>query len=294
MNEIADASARGVSVVMGVCNVTPDSFSDGGAYLDHHAACARVDALVGEGARVVDVGGESTRPGAPRVAPRTQIERIARVVEHAAKVCLVSVDTTSAEVADAALALGAHAVNDVSLLSEPELAAVVARHGAALVLSHARGFQEDMRGYGAWPDASYGDVVDDVLRELDGQRAVAVARGVAREHIVVDPGLGFSKSARHSLSLLRRTRELVARAGSPVLVGASRKSFLTHAVGEAAPAERLGASLAAAVFAQEAGAAMVRVHDVRATVQALALSAALTGAAGRVLARGEAGEEARC
>lgn len=291
MDEIARARGRGAAVVMGVCNVTPDSFSDGGAYLDPSAARARVDALVAEGAEVVDVGGESTRPGAPRVDPKVQIERVSQVVAYASKTCLVSVDTTSAEVAEAALALGAHAINDVSLLSEPGLAAVVARAGAALVLSHARGFQEDMRGYGAWPDASYGDPVEDVLRELDEKRAVAIARGVRRDAIVVDPGLGFSKSARVSLALLRRTRELVARADAPVLVGASRKSFLTSVVGDVVPDERLGASLAAAVHAQASGAAMVRVHDVRATVQALAVARALSAAPAGALPRGE---EARC
>ena len=287
MDEIARANARGEAAVMGVCNVTPDSFSDGGAFFDHELAKARVDALVRDGAAFVDVGGESTRPGAPRVSAAEQIARIAPVVAYAKDLCVVSVDTTSAAVAKAALELGAHAVNDVSLLSEPDLADVVASFGAALVLSHARGFQADMRGFGAWPEADYGDIVDDVLADYERARDTCVSRGVRPDVLVMDPGLGFSKSTRHSLALLRRTDELVARAGAPVLIGASRKSFL---VGVAVSADgvdasttrappgaedRLGASIAAALHAQAKGAAVVRVHDVRETRQALALASHL-------------------
>jgi dihydropteroate synthase len=275
MNEIARARTRGEAVVMGVCNVTPDSFSDGGAYLAQTDARQRVDTLLGEGATVIDVGGESTRPGAPRVSAAEQIARIGAVVAYAKDKCVVSVDTTSAEVAKHVLELGAHVINDVSLLSEPDLAGVVGSFGAALVLSHARGFQKDMAGFGAWPEADYGDIVRDVLADYERKRDQAISLGVGREAFVMDPGLGFSKSARHSLELLRRTSELVARAGSPVLIGASRKSFLTHAIGDAPPNERLGASIAAAVHAQSQGAAVVRVHDVRETWQALALSARL-------------------
>ncbi len=265
---------------MGVCNVTPDSFSDGGRYVDHAAATALVDRLVREGATLVDIGGESTRPGAARVSASEQLARIARVVEYASARVVVSVDTTSAEVAARALELGAHAVNDVSLLSDPALAGVVAEHGAALILSHARGLQSDMRGFGAWPEADYADVTDDVLRELAVARANAEARGVFAGDIVVDPGLGFSKSAAHSLELLRRAGELVARAGAPVLIGASRKSFLAVACDGAEASQRLGASVAAALHAQRAGAAIVRVHDVRDTAQALRLDALLRAPGG--------------
>lgn len=275
MDEIARAKARGEAVVMGVCNVTPDSFSDGGAYFDDARACARVDALLRDGATIVDIGGESTRPGAPRVSADEQLARMGATIAYAKNKCVVSVDTTSAEVAKRALELGAHAINDVSLLSEPELASVVASFGAALVLSHARGYQSAMSGFGAWPEADYGDVVRDVLGDFEEKRVEAVARGVDREALVMDPGLGFSKSAAHSLELLRRTAELVAGAGVPVLVGASRKSFLTRVVGETTPAERLGASIAAALHAQAHGASIVRVHDVRETKQALALAAVL-------------------
>jgi dihydropteroate synthase len=279
MEELARVVARGEAAVMGVCNVTPDSFSDGGVSFDAEASVARVDALFAEGAFVVDVGGESTRPGAPRVSPDEQIRRVSAAVQHASTRGFVSIDTTSAKVAARALELGAHVVNDVSSLSEPELAEVVASYGAVLVLSHARGPQEHMAGFGAWPEDAYGDVVDDVLRDLDVARTEAEKRGVRA--FVVDPGLGFSKSSSHSLELLRRTSELVARAGHPVLVGASRKSFLTLAVGQAPPLARLGASIAAAVAAQAGGAAIVRVHDVEETRQALSLSAALGPRFGR-------------
>lgn len=283
---VARANARGVAAVMGVCNVTPDSFSDGGRSGDLESAIAHVAQLVHEGADIVDIGGESTRPGAPRVSATEQLARIEEVVARAAQTVIVSVDTTLAEVAERAIARGAHAINDVSLLSDPDLARVAARGGAALILSHARGLQTDMTGFGAWPESAYNDVVDEVLAELEAARARAVRAGVAPEAIVLDPGLGFSKSAAHSLELLRRTRELVRRAGAPVLIGASRKSFLRAACGEAEPRLRLGASVAAATHAQRSGAAIVRVHDVRATRQALELDA-LLGSAGAGLARSE-------
>jgi dihydropteroate synthase len=166
-------------------------------------------------------------------------------------------------------------VNDVSCLRDDELAKVVAASGAAMILMHARGTQEEMRGFSQYPDDAYGDVVEDVLGEWEQAAARAVACGVAREALVMDPGLGFMKNARHSLELLRRTGELVARAGAPVAVGASRKSFLAVVDKTAMPASRLGASVAAALHASAAGAAIVRVHDVRATRQALDLAVAL-------------------
>jgi dihydropteroate synthase len=276
--EVARAKAQGRAATMGVCNTTPDSFSDGGESFEPADAIARVDRLIAEGAEIVDVGGESTRPGAPRVAAEEQIARVAEVIRYASSRVVVSIDTTSAKVAQRALELGAHAVNDVSLLSEPELAEVVARFDAALVLSHARGFQADMRGFGAWPEHAYGDVVLDVLADFSRAREHARSLGVSASSIVMDPGLGFSKSSAHSLELLRRTDELVDRADAIVLIGASRKSFLKSVTGEVEPRERLGASIQAAVHAQRCGASIVRVHDVRATRQALALDASLRAA----------------
>lgn len=259
---------------MGVCNVTPDSFSDGGRYFDPDAALRRVDELLTAGADIVDVGGESTRPGSKPVPPAEQRARVVPVVAYAARrgAC-ISIDTTSAEVAAACLDAGAHAVNDVSLLRDEEIARVVAGSGASLVLSHARRPQEEMQGYGGWSLGAYGDVVRDVVGEWERAAARAGELGVPRSALVMDPGLGFSKSSRHSFELLRRASELVRavaeRGEVPVLIGASRKSFLTLVDRESAPTEREGASLAAALHAVRAGVHVLRVHDVRATRQAI-------------------------
>jgi dihydropteroate synthase len=256
---------------MGVCNVTPDSFSDGGRYLDAEAARARVDELMLEGADLIDVGGESTRPGAAPVPAREQLARVLDVVAYAAgRGACVSVDTTSPEVAAATLDAGGCAVNDVSCLRDEGLAKVVGASGAALLLMHARGTQQDMRGFSEYPDDAYGDVVADVRREWQAASERAVAAGVERAGLVMDPGLGFAKNARQSLELLRRLDELTGTP-VPVAVGASRKSFLTCVDPGATPAQRLGASLAAALGAARRGASILRVHDVRATAQAIDL-----------------------
>lgn len=261
---------------MGVCNVTPDSFSDGGDFFDPAEARARVDRLVAEGADIVDIGGESTRPRSLPVPAKVQLERVLEVVRYAAARACVSIDTTSPEVAAACLDVGAHAVNDVSLLADEDLARVTAGSGAALVLSHARAPQADMQGFGGWPLSAYDDIVRDVLADWERAAARASELGVPREALVMDPGLGFSKASRHSLELLRRTRELTDACDSvPVLVGASRKSFLTLIDGKTEPKDRIGASLAAALFAARAGARIVRVHDVRETRQALDLDVVL-------------------
>jgi dihydropteroate synthase len=266
------ARARRGIALMGVCNVTPDSFSDGGRYLQEEAARAKVDELLSEGADLVDVGGESTRPGATPVSAREQLARVLGVVRYAAdEGACVSIDTTSPEVAAACLDAGACAVNDVSCLRDEELAKVVVASGAALVLMHARGTQQDMRGYSAYPDDAYGDVVADVRDEWLEASERAVAVGVPPEGLVMDPGLGFAKNARQSLELLRRLDELTRSLAVPVAVGASRKSFLTS-VDRGAPADaRIGASLAAALGAARRGATILRVHDVRATAQAVDL-----------------------
>jgi dihydropteroate synthase len=263
------ALARRGAMVMGVCNVTPDSFSDGGRYFSLEAACARVDALVAEGADVVDIGGESTRPGAPAVDAREQLARVLDVVRYAAKAACVSIDTSDPAVAAACLDAGASIVNDVSCLRDEELARVVASSGAAFVLMHARGTQAEMRGFSRYADDAYGDVVRDVVAEWNDAADRAARAGVAREALVMDPGLGFAKNARQSAELLRRLDEVVAGVRAPVLVGASRKSFLTLADPSAPPVERIGASIAAALAAVGRGATAVRVHDVRATCQAI-------------------------
>jgi dihydropteroate synthase len=277
---------------MGVLNRTPDSFSDGGRYEGDDAARARIDELCAEGADVIDVGAESTRPGAAPVAHVEQIARIGGAVrEAAARGVIVSVDTTSPAVAAWALAEGASVVNSVSLEPAAELGALAARHGAALVLMHCRGSMTAMRGFSTYDDDAYGDVVADVAREWREAAERAVAAGLDRRELVLDPGLGFAKNARHSLELCARLGELVAL-GFPVLAGPSRKSFVAAASREdpAAPlapaGERLGATIAACLACAEHGASILRVHDVRAVRQALAFQRAIGRAGPRSPARG--------
>jgi dihydropteroate synthase len=276
---------RGLAL-MGVCNVTPDSFSDGGLHFAPEAARVRVDELLAQGADIIDVGGESTRPRAEPVPAQVQIARVLDVVRYAAGLgACVSIDTTTPEVAAACLDAGASVVNDVSCLLDGAIARVVAASGAALVLMHARGMQKDMPGFSRYPDDAYGDVVRDVCVEWESAAERARSAGVARDAIVMDPGFGFAKNARHSLELLARLDEVVRAVGSPVAVGASRKSFIA-VVEDAAPgrparepippSERLGASVAAALHSARAGASILRVHDVRATRQAIDLERALS------------------
>jgi dihydropteroate synthase len=267
------------SALLGVCNVTPDSFSDGGQSFRFDDACARVHTLFDEGANVVDVGAESTRPGAASVSAAEQMARVIEVIRVAARGGPVSIDTASAEVADACLSAGACAVNDVSCVEDEALARVVAKHDAALIVMHSRGPQTDMAGFSAYPSDAYVHVLDEVASDLRAAAARAEALGVRRDAIVFDPGYGFAKNARQSFDLLASTSHLVKYLDRPVVIGASRKSFLVLveqcADPEAKPTERIGASIAAAVWGARAGASMVRVHDVRATRQALGLEQAL-------------------
>jgi dihydropteroate synthase len=262
---------------MGICNVTPDSFSDGGRFLDVEAARVRVDELIASGADIIDIGGESTRPGSKPVPVREQLERVLPVIRHAVgRGACVSIDTMSPEVAAACLDAGAHAVNDVSLLRDEDLARVVSGSDACLVLSHARAPQDQMKGYGGWSLGAYDDVVRDVAAEWERAAARAGELGVKRSSLVMDPGLGFSKASRHSFELLRRARQLTDAIGKngevPILFGASRKSFLTLVdppAEKSEPADRDGASIAAALHAVRCGVHILRVHDVRATRQAI-------------------------
>jgi dihydropteroate synthase len=265
------------AVLMGILNRTPDSFSDGGRFVDDGAALAHVQAMLREGAAVIDVGAESTRPGAPPIGEAEQIARLGNIVALVAERAIVSIDTTLPAVADKALADGASVINSVSLEPAAELARVAKSHGAALVLMHSRGAMMSMPGFSAYGDDAYGDVVADVLREWSEAADRALAAGLPRESLLFDPGFGFHKNARHSLELCARLDELVAL-GFPVLVGTSRKSFITRVAGDdppAPPGERLGGSLAAAIACVERGAAIVRTHDVAETRQALAVAGAL-------------------
>jgi dihydropteroate synthase len=255
---------------MGVVNVTPDSFSDGGLYLDADAAVAHGLELAAEGADILDVGGESTRPGAEPVDPREEAERVVPVVERlAAQGRRISIDTTKVEVARAALEAGAAIVNDVAAFRfAPDLAGLVAERGAGCVLMHMRGEPRTMQH-----DPRYDDVVSDVRAFLEERLAFAVAEGVPEERVWLDPGIGFGKSVEHNLELLRRLDEIVA-IGRPVVVGTSRKSFLGKLTGGRAEDERLPGTIATNVLALERGARVFRVHDVAPVADALAVAAA--------------------
>jgi dihydropteroate synthase len=254
---------------MGVVNVTPDSFSDGGLFLDADAAVAHGEQLREDGATILDVGGRSSRPGAEPVAEDVELERAAPVVERlAAGGARVSIDTSALVVAEAALDAGATIVNDVAAFRfAPELAGLVADRGATCCLMHMRGEPRTMQA-----DPRYDDVVAEVKSFLEQRLAFAVGEGVAEERIWLDPGIGFGKTVEHNLELLRRLGEICA-IGRPVVVGTSRKGFIGKLTGRA-EGDRVAGTIATNVIALERGAAVFRVHDVREVADALAVAAA--------------------
>jgi dihydropteroate synthase len=259
------------TAVMGIVNVTPDSFSDGGAFFDPGAAIEHGLRLAGEGADILDVGGESTRPGAEPVSEREEIRRAVPVVrELAARSGVpVSIDTTKAGVAEAALDAGATIVNDVSALRlDPRLGAVVARSGAALVIMHMQGTPRTMQHA-----PHYDDLLGEVVAELAAGIGRAAAAGVDPDRILVDPGIGFGKSLEHNLELLGRLAELEAL-GRPILVGPSRKAFIGRLL-DLPAAERVEGTIAACCCAAERGAHVVRVHDVGPVRRALRVADAI-------------------
>jgi dihydropteroate synthase len=257
--------------IMGVVNVTPDSFSDGGAFLDRDAAVNHGLRLAFEGADLVDVGGESTRPGADPVPEREELDRVIPVIEGiraANDAVRISIDTSKAAVAAAALDAGADYVNDVTALrGDPDMAPLVAERGVDVCLMHMLGTPRTMQS-----EARYDDVVADVREFLQQRIEAAVAAGIALERIEVDPGIGFGKTVEHNLELLDRLRELTTL-GRPVVLGTSRKSFLGRITGRET-AERMPATLATLVMAYERGAEVFRVHDVAPARDALAVAAA--------------------
>jgi len=254
-------------LVMGVVNVTPDSFSDGGQHLDPAAAITRARELEAEGAAILDLGAESTRPGAAPVPASEQWRRLAPVLAELAcesRVAL-SVDTASAEVAAQALAAGAHVVNDVTALADPAMAGVVARSGAGVSLMTLEGTPSTMQ-----QEAHYDDVAREVREHLESRRAAARAAGIDDERIALDPGLGFAKAAAHNFELLARLGELV-RLDRPVVIGASRKSFIGRTLD--LPVDlRLEGGLGVAAVAVFLGARVIRTHDVAATVRAVRMA----------------------
>lgn len=260
---------------MGVLNVTPDSFSDGGMFLSERDALARVDELMTQGADIIDVGGESTRPGSAPVPAAEQLRRTLGAVRHAvAQGAVVSIDTTDPQVAAAALDHGASIVNDVSCLRDGHgLARVAAAAGASLIIMHAREPMSRMPGFSSCPDNAYQDVVADVAREWLQAAGKALAAGVDRADLFLDPGLGFNKNASHSNALVARLQELAAL-GFGLVVGPSRKSFLTADV-KTDPMHRLGGTVAACLACAARGARVLRVHDVLDVRQALAVARAV-------------------
>jgi dihydropteroate synthase len=265
---------------MGIVNVTPDSFSDGGLFLDADGAIEHGLRLACEGADIVDVGGESTRPGAEPVSVQEELRRVAPVIEGVAAAqtgAQISIDTSKAAVAAVALDAGAGLVNDVSALrADPEMAGLVADSGAECCLMHMLGEPRTMQ-----QSPRYEDVVDDVKAFLEERLAFALSEGVSERRVLLDPGIGFGKTLEHNLELLRRLDELAAL-GRPIVIGTSRKSFLGR-IAEAGPSEpigvrdRLPGTLASNVLAYERGARVFRVHDVAPVRQALAVAAATLG-----------------
>ena len=262
-------------LVMGVLNVTPDSFSDAGQYLDPTSAAAGAGQMIAEGATVIDVGPESTRPGAQPVTPEEQIKRAIPVIEAiraAHRAVAISIDTRLAPVAAAAIEAGADLVNDTSALRDDrEMVSVVARSGVCVVLMHRRGTPAEMQADGG---PHYDHVVQEICVFLRERATFAEDHGIDRSRIILDPGLGFGKRVEHNLMILREIPCFVAL-GYPLLIGASRKRFIGAVLDIDHPQQRQAGSLACAVIAALAGAAIVRTHDVRPTVEAIRLCAAV-------------------
>ncbi len=264
-------------ILMGVLNLTPDSFSDGGRFLGPERALARATEMVREGAALIDVGGESTRPGSEPVAPEEEAERVVPILRllRAELDVPLSIDTRRAVVAEAALEAGADIVNDVSALGDPRMAEVVAASRAGLVLMHMRGTPRTMQ-----QDPRYDDVAAEVTRELEEALQRALEAGIAPDRIVVDPGIGFAKGFDHNLELISRLNEL-RQLGRPILLGVSRKAFLGALLGGAPPERRAVATAAACIAGLYAGARIFRVHDVAIVAEALTVAEAIREAGAR-------------
>ncbi|MDI6757246.1 MAG: dihydropteroate synthase [Endomicrobiia bacterium] len=256
----------GRPIIMGVLNVTPDSFYDGGRYSTLDAATSRAEEMMKEGADIIDIGGESTRPGAESVSFDEELKRVVPAVQKIVSIlgAVVSVDTSKADVASAAVAAGASIINDVTALGRDDgrIAEIAAASGAGLILMHMKGEPRTMQRL----PPRYGDVVAEIKEYLSSRVAFAVSRGVSHENIAVDPGIGFGKTLEHNVELIRRLREFSAL-GRPALVGASRKSFIVSLLGLESPDERLYGTLAAHMAAVMNGASIIRVHDVLAHAQ---------------------------
>lgn len=260
------------TLVMGILNATPDSFYDGGRYINRERALARVEQMIAEGADIIDIGGESTRPGAEPVPVEEELRRVIPLIEAIASrfEIALSVDTTKSEVARHALQAGACIVNDISgLRFDPKMPEVIASYGAGVVLMHIQGTPRTMQ-----INPVYHDVVAEVRASLQDSIECALHAGISSEKIWIDPGIGFGKTIEHNLTLLKHIPELKAL-GYPVLIGTSRKSFIGHLLGGLPPEERLEGSLATIALSIAWGADIVRVHDVQATVRTARIADAL-------------------
>jgi dihydropteroate synthase len=262
-------------VVMGILNVTPDSFSDGGFNFNVEAAYRHALRMIDAGAEIIDVGPESTRPGARSIDPEEQVRRAIPVIERIRNRntwTTISIDTRSAAVARAAIAVGADWINDTAALrDDPDMVRVAAERGASIVLMHRRGTPLDMQQGGG---PQYDDLIQEIADFLAERAAFAFSHGVRRDGILIDPGIGFGKRVEHNVAILKHLNRFV-QIGYPVLIGASRKGFIGEITEEPAPAARLGGSVACAVLASFAGAAVVRAHDVGATLQAIRVARAV-------------------
>lgn len=252
-------------LVMGILNLTPDSFSDGGLHETQEAAVARALKMIAEGAGIIDIGGESTRPGAEPVTVEEEIRRTAPVIAALkGRGAILSIDTRNPETMSAALAAGADMINDVTALANPESLEIAARANVPVCLMHMKGTPQTMQSA-----PQYEDVVQEVLDYLLARAKLCMKAGIAKEKIIIDPGIGFGKTLAHNLTLLAHLARFV-ETGFPVLLGTSRKSFISAAANDQSqPENRLGGSLASALRGVEAGAKILRVHDVHETVQAL-------------------------
>ena len=262
----------GRPVIMGVLNVTPDSFSDGGLYVNQEAAFARAMEMIQEGADIIDVGGESTRPGAEPVLADEERRRVVPVIARLAdKDVAVSIDTSKAVVAQACLDVGATIVNDVTALGDPAMAQTCSKADCSVCLMHMQGEPRTMQ-----VSPTYSDVVLDVKEALVERAKFAQSKGIAKDRIWIDPGIGFGKTLEHNLSLLRNL-DTFAETGYPVMIGVSRKSFLGKVLNGAPVEERIEGAIAAQVLALAKGARIFRTHDVKNTVRALCVAQAILG-----------------
>lgn len=263
-----DLSQRGL--IVGIVNITPDSFSDGGAFLDPEAACAHGLRLLEEGADLLDIGAESTRPGATPITQEEELTRLLPVIQslRAKTPAPLSIDTSKSSVAAAALAAGADIINDVTALSDPLMGPLVASHRAGLILMHMQGTPAHMQQNPTYPND---DVVAAVAKFLSERRATAISYGVDASSLILDPGLGFGKTVSHNLALLRGILALVTL-GAPLMIGHSRKSFLSSIVGNSNPQDRLSPALAITSLARAAGARLFRVHESRPHREALLMT----------------------